>query len=209
MTTVAICDFEPIAIEGLRALLESAGLPVVSAETTLSEGMEAVRRLQPSLLIVDKILGMQPVMDWIAALRKEMPKMAITVWSASISEAEAIRLLQAGAHGVVRKTAPIEDLMSCIRSVAAGGTWMEGALLSDASKPVHHPRSPLTVRETQVMDLIQLGMRNKEIGVHLGIQTGTVKIHMKHIFEKTGIRGRYGLALSGLKEKGLLTLAGD
>jgi DNA-binding NarL/FixJ family response regulator len=209
VTTVAICDFEPIAIEGLRALLESAGLSVVSADTTLREGMEAVRRLQPSLLIVDKILGMQPVTDWIAALRKEMPQMAITVWSASITEAEAIRLLQAGAHGVVRKTAPIEDLMSCIRSVAAGGTWMEGALLSDASKTVQHARSPLTVRETQVMDLIQLGMRNKEIGVHLGIQTGTVKIHMKHIFEKTGIRGRYGLALSGLKEKGLLTLVGD
>ena len=110
---------------------------------------------------------------------------------------------------MVRKTAPIEDLMNCIRTVAAGGNWMDGALLSDASKPVQHMRSPLTVRETQVMDLIQLGMRNKEIGVHLGIQTGTVKIHMKHIFEKTGIRGRYGLALSGLKEKGLLTLAGD
>ena len=209
MTTVAICDFEPIAIEGLRALLESAGLSVVAGETTLSEGMDAVRRLQPSLLIVDKFLGMQSVTDWIAGLRKEQPQTAIMVWSASISESEAIRLLQAGAHGVVRKTAPIEDLMNCIRTVAAGGNWMDGALLSDASKPVQHTRSPLTVRETQVMDLIQLGMRNKEIGVHLGIQTGTVKIHMKHIFEKTGIRGRYGLALSGLKEKGLLTLAGD
>jgi len=43
--------------------------------------------------------------------------------------------------------------------------------------------------------------------VALGIRTGTVKIHLKHIFEKTGIRGRYGLALSGLKEKGLLSMA--
>jgi DNA-binding NarL/FixJ family response regulator len=208
VTTVAICDFEPIAIEGLRALLESEGLSVVAGETTLREGMDAVQRLQPSLLIVDKTLGMQPVTEWIATLRKGQPKTAIMVWSASISEPEVIRLLQAGAHGVVRKTAPIEDVMSCIRSVAAGGTWMDGALIGDASKAVNHARSPLTVRETQVMDLIQLGLRNKEIGVHLGIQTGTVKIHMKHIFEKTGIRGRYGLALSGLKEKGLLTLAG-
>ena len=39
-----------------------------------------------------------------------------------------------------------------------------------------------------------------------GIRTGTVKIHLKHIFEKTGIRGRYGLAISALKEKGLLTV---
>ena len=57
-----------------------------------------------------------------------------------------------------------------------------------------------------MLELVEQGMRNKDIGEALGIQAGTVKIHMKHIFEKTGIRGRYGLALSGLKEKGLLSL---
>ena len=64
--------------------------------------------------------------------------------------------------------------------------------------------SALTPRETQVMDLVERGFKNKDIGQDLGIRTGTVKIHLKHIFEKTGIRGRYGLALSGLKHKGLL-----
>jgi DNA-binding NarL/FixJ family response regulator len=62
----------------------------------------------------------------------------------------------------------------------------------------------LTSRELQVMDLVERGFKNKEIAVNLGIQTGTVKIHLKHIFEKTGIRGRYGLALSGLKERGMM-----
>jgi DNA-binding NarL/FixJ family response regulator len=47
-------------------------------------------------------------------------------------------------------------------------------------------------------------MKNKEIAHELAIRPGTVKIHLKHIFEKTGIRGRYGLALAGLKEKGPL-----
>ena len=56
-------------------------------------------------------------------------------------------------------------------------------------------------------ELVEHGLKNKEIGDKLGIRTGTVKIHLKHIFEKTGIRGRYGLALSGLKEKGLLVPA--
>jgi DNA-binding NarL/FixJ family response regulator len=57
------------------------------------------------------------------------------------------------------------------------------------------------------MDLVERGYKNREIGHSLGIRTGTVKIHLKHIFEKTGIRGRYGLALSGLKNKGLLAAA--
>jgi two-component system, NarL family, nitrate/nitrite response regulator NarL len=52
-----------------------------------------------------------------------------------------------------------------------------------------------------VMELVERGLKNKEIADSLGIQIGTVKIHLKHIFEKTGIRGRYGLALRGLKQR--------
>jgi len=48
--------------------------------------------------------------------------------------------------------------------------------------------------------------KNKEIADELEIRPGTVKIHLKHIFEKTGIRGRYGLALNGLKERGLVSV---
>jgi DNA-binding NarL/FixJ family response regulator len=69
-------------------------------------------------------------------------------------------------------------------------------------------RLALTARELQVRELVERGMKNKDIAMALGIRTGTVKIHLKHIFEKTGIRGRYGLALSGLQEKGLLALPG-
>ena len=58
----------------------------------------------------------------------------------------------------------------------------------------------------QVRELVERGLKNKDIGVALGIRPGTVKIHLKHIFEKTGIHGRYGVAISGLKEKGLLAL---
>jgi DNA-binding NarL/FixJ family response regulator len=206
--TVAICDIEPVAIAGLRALMESAGLRVVATGNSLADGADAVRESQPSLLVVDKAFGIQAVMEWTNALRKEQPRMSIVVWSSAVTEADAIRLLQAGARGVVRKTAPLGDLMSCIRSVAAGGTWMQGDLLGGA-RPVRAARSPLTLREMQVMELVEGGMKNKEIGSRLGIQTGTVKIHLKHIFEKTGIRGRYGLALSGLREKGLLTVAAE
>ena len=51
--------------------------------------------------------------------------------------------------------------------------------------------------------MVEQGFKNKEIALELGIRPGTVKIHLKHIFEKTGVRGRYGLAISGLKERGI------
>ena len=207
METVAVCDTEPIAIEGLRSLLESAdGLRVVAAETSLVEGMDAARDLQPSILVVAKDFGMRAVMDCLKTLHLAGTKTAVVVWGGSIPEGEALRLLQAGAAGVIRKTASLQKLLSCLRSVAAGITWMEEDLLRETDRPVRLARSPLTARESQVMDLVERGMKNKDIGTSLGIRTGTVKIHLKHIFEKTGIRGRYGLALSGLKEKGLLSV---
>ena len=63
------------------------------------------------------------------------------------------------------------------------------------------------MREQQVAKFVEQGLKNKEIARSLGICPGTVKIHLKHIFEKTGVRGRYGLALSGLKERGYLPTA--
>jgi DNA-binding NarL/FixJ family response regulator len=194
-------------MEGLRALLESADLRVVAAESSLPSAIDAVRELQPSMLIVDRAFGIQAVTEWIGALRLSQPSMTIMAWSSAVSEIDAMRLLQAGAQGVVRKTAPLNELLTCIRSVAAGGTWMDDDRLRENARPVSPARSPLTFREMQVMELVEHGMKNKEIGDRLGIRSGTVKIHLKHIFEKTGIRGRYGLALSGLREKGLLAVA--
>jgi DNA-binding NarL/FixJ family response regulator len=201
--SVVVCDTEPIAMEGLRSLLESAGgLRVVATETLLGDGMDAVRELQPTVLVVDKSFGIQAVMECLRTLRHAEFRTAAVVWSAALSGAEAMRLLQAGATGVVHKTARMETLLDCIRQVAGGSTWMEEDLVATPEQPVRTGRSALTARELQVMELVERGMKNKEIAVALGIRTGTVKIHVKHIFEKTGIRGRYGLALSGLKEKG-------
>ena len=119
-----------------------------------------------------------------------------------------MRFVQAGIAGVLRKTSSLDTVLDCLRTVQRGNTWMCG----DSVPGIHRiPRgwhSPLTVRELQVMELIEKGMKNKDIAASLGISIGTVKIHLKHIFEKTGIRGRYGLALSGLKLKGLLAIAG-
>lgn len=205
VNSVVVCDTEPVAMEGLRSLLESVeGLRLAAAETSLAGGMQAVRELQPAVLVVDKSFGIQAVMECLRTLRDAECRTAAVVWSVALSEAETLRLLQAGAAGVVHKTARLETLRECIRQVAGGSTWMEEELIAKPDRPMRTGRPVLTAREQQVMELVELGTKNKDIATALGIRTGTVKIHLKHIFEKTGIRGRYGLALSGLKEKGLV-----
>jgi DNA-binding NarL/FixJ family response regulator len=124
-----------------------------------------------------------------------------------MTEAEALRLLQAGARGIVRKTADLSSLLSCLRTVASGRSWMEDCVFRDSARQSGYPRSELTAREHQVLELVEQGFKNKEIAMELGIRPGTVKIHLKHIFEKTGVRGRYGLAINGLKDKGIVSIA--
>jgi len=194
-------------MEGLRGLLESTeDLRVVATEGTLEDGMDVWRELRPAVMLVDKALGMNSVLDWLAVLRRMDRPPGVIVWGVAVSESEALRLLQAGAAGIVRKTSKLDSVMACVRSVAAGGAWMEDSMMWEQGRPSRTARSPLTGRELEVMELVERGLKNKDIASALGIRVGTVKIHLKHIFEKTGIRGRYGLALSGLKEKGLLTL---
>ncbi|HXS96817.1 MAG TPA: response regulator transcription factor [Candidatus Limnocylindrales bacterium] len=202
MHTIAICDTEPIVIEGLLRLVEPVeGLRVVAAESTIIGGMDAVRELRPSVLIVDKAFGLQSVMDCFVALRRDFRSMPVMVWGSSVTEPEVLRLIQAGVAGVVRKSAPLASILLCIQAVVSGGTWMEAPLQMEFGRPVGPGHSPLTARELQVLELVERGYKNKDIAVSLGIRIGTVKIHVKHIFEKTGVRGRFGLAISGMRQR--------
>jgi DNA-binding NarL/FixJ family response regulator len=192
-------------MEGLRSLMEAIDGPrVVVVETRVEDAAERMRALGPSMLVVDKGFGTPILMEWLRLLSQAEQPTAVIVWGMLMSESEALRFLQAGASGVVRKNSPLSEIGACIKAVAAGGTWMENDVVHDPFVPPRPKRSALTPRELQVTELVERGYKNKEIGQSLGIRTGTVKIHLKHIFEKTGIRGRYGLAISGLKHKGLL-----
>ncbi len=232
--TVAICDTQPITAEGLRNLLASTpDLDSLEAMSSLeaaaamlaagswadnahgSGGRDGFQDLAvtpgavrpPDLIIVDKGFGMRAILDWIHDLKLKDASPLIVVWGVSMTEAEALRLLQAGARGIVRKTADLNSILTCLRSVAQGQSWMEECVFRNSTRQDGCAHSDLTPREHQVLELVEQGFKNKEIALELGIRPGTVKIHLKHIFEKTGVRGRYGLAINGLKEKGVVSLA--
>jgi DNA-binding NarL/FixJ family response regulator len=211
MTTkksIAICDTQPITAEGIRTLLQSCpDLEFNEVLDSLAGATAAIRHQAPDLLIVDKGLGMHALLDWLNDLKLLDKIPAVVVWGVSMTEAEALRFLQSGARGIIRKTADLGLLLSCLRTVASGRSWMEDSVFRDSIRAERYPRSELTAREQQVLELVEQGFKNKEIALELGIRPGTVKIHLKHIFEKTGVRGRYGLAISGLKERGVVSLA--
>ncbi len=230
--TVLLCETQPLTVEGVRSVLgATSDLRVTGVCESLALCREISRRQRPDVVLIDKALGMQAVMDWIQDLRlaeqdigtllnsnpnyasisapiasQTRPLPRAVVWGVSMTEAEALRFLQAGAKGILRKSTSPSNMLSCFRTVVGGKNWMEDSVFRDQPRDDRHPRSALTPRETQVMELVEHGLKNREIARELGIRPGTVKIHLKHIFEKTGVRGRYGLALTGLRQKGILTV---
>jgi DNA-binding NarL/FixJ family response regulator len=203
--TVSICDTQPVTAEGIRTLLTGCpDLQFLQSMDSLNIALENAGQPAPDVLMIDKAFGIQTILDWLAvgaADASEPPRTAVVIWGVSLSEAEALRFLQAGARGILRKTAAVGAVTACLRAVAAGRSWMEDTMFRDPVRPDRYPRSELTAREQQVLELVEQGCKNKEIAQELGIRPGTVKIHLKHIFEKTGVRGRYGLALSGFRDR--------
>lgn len=208
--SIAICDTQPVTAEGIRNLLRGAtDLRFLTSAETLAQATEVVRKQCPNVLILDKGFGIQALLDWLGEMQAgDGPPLqtGIVVWGVSVTEAEALRFLQAGARGILRKSAGVQAVVACLRTVAAGRSWMEDCVFRDSTRSDRYPHSQLTTREQQVLELVEQGFKNKQIATELGIRPGTVKIHLKHIFEKTGVRGRYGLALNGLRDRGLVSV---
>jgi len=209
---VSICETQPLTVHGLQHLLETTeDLAFGSAHASPAEWMLSAGADRTDVLIIDKGLGAKTVLDALNQLpaehgqnRSTVP--AVVVWGMSVTEAEALRFLQSGAKGIIRKSADTPTVLACLRAVSQGRSWMQDSVFRESSALETQVRTDLTPREHQVMELVEQGFKNREIAQELGIRPGTVKIHLKHIFEKTGVRGRHGLALNGLRQKGVISL---
>src|SRR5438067_11654568 len=129
---VAICDTQPITAEGVRVLLESCeDYEFIDWAESLDIGAALVRTGRPDLLIIDKAFGTHAVLDWLRDLKRFDNPPLVVVWGVSMTEAEALRFLQAGASGIVRKGADLRTILSCINTVAGGRNWMEDTVFRD------------------------------------------------------------------------------
>ncbi|HEY4088844.1 MAG TPA: response regulator transcription factor [Bryobacteraceae bacterium] len=211
--SVLVCDTQPVAVEGMKWLIDNSEDLRFAGSVANLELLQAVlensapHSLQVDTVIIDKAFGVVEVMALLRGLAAKSQSAPAVVWGTTVTENEALRLLQAGAKGVLRRTSESNTLLTCLRSVISGGTWMEDGIFGAAEKIYNPRRSELTSREREIVALVEKGLRNRDIAEVLGIQTGTVKIHLKHIFEKTGVRGRYGLAFTGLQGKGSIPAA--
>jgi DNA-binding NarL/FixJ family response regulator len=191
---VILCETQPVTVEGFRALCaERTGLALVHPCRSLAGCVEAARGRSRCVVVIDKAYGFQAVADAIASLSARPPVPGVVVWGVGMTEAETVRYLRAGANAALAKTSAVDTILACLRTVAAGLRWVQPAL-----PPPPRARAQLTEREREVVALVGQGLLNREVALELGIQPGTVKVHLKHIFEKMGVPDRNALVLARL-----------
>jgi two-component system nitrate/nitrite response regulator NarL len=199
MITIAACESQPIVVEGLRRSLEATkDLQFVGAVSTAKTAMELIEQHKPSVCLIDKAFGTKAVFQLISDMKARSPETEPILWAAEISEIESFRALQVGARGILKKTLPVATILDCLRTVARGNIWIENSISDQFVGFINRRNTPhLTAREEEIVSLVTRGMKNKQIADALCITTGTVKVHLMHIFEKTGVKDRFELAMYG------------
>ena len=196
-TSIFACESQPIVLEGLEKVLQGNGqFVLVGSSQSQSAGMADILLLKPELVLADQGSGLKSTFQFASEIRIFSPGTQVILWVTEMSEVDCFRALQMGIRGVLKKTMPISSLLNCLESVAAGQMWLEHSIAGSTAGLANRKNAPrLTPRELDIVNLICKGMKNKEIANELAITAGTVKVHLMHIFEKTGVKDRFELAV--------------
>lgn len=196
--TVFVCESQPIVVEGLTKVLTACeDLEFLGAVSRLSEALDGVRDHRPDLVLVDQAAGLKMVFQFITDAKSTWSRCQPILWVNDLAEVDCFRALQLGARGIIKKSLPIEALCECLRAVGRGNVWIENSLPESAGPADRRAAPRLTPREKEIVHHVCGGLKNKEIAGQLSITAGTVKVHLMHIFEKTGVRDRFELAVHG------------
>lgn len=203
--TVFACESQPIVLEGLAKVLAACDdFEYIGGAASLQDALDALRKVQPHLILIGQTAGLKIVFQFISDVRSTSASCQPVLWVNDLAEIDCFRALQLGARGILKKTLPVEALVECLRSVGRGDVWIEGTLSDQVVGALDRRSAPrLTPREKEIVHHVCGGLKNKEIAEALHITAGTVKVHLMHIFEKTGVKDRFELAVHGRRMLGV------
>ena len=199
MVRVVVYSDQPILAKGLESLIAGdPALELAACCSNVADLREHLANEKPDLAVLD--LTSEITSATLGVLQDLAPESKLILWTNTISGDFALQALTIGIRGVLRKTLPLEAHRQCLHRVSAGELWFEKSL-TDSFRAAQ--RVSLTQRESQLVAMLVRGLKNKEISSELGITEGTVKVYLSHLFQKSGAKDRFELALQGLKNLGM------
>jgi DNA-binding NarL/FixJ family response regulator len=178
-----IVDDHPVVREGLNAMISvESDMVVVGEAGTAAEAIELFAKLRPNVILMDLLL---PDLDGSEAIRRIAGKssdVSIVVITSVGADEQIYEALEAGARGYLFKDMVRKELLQAIKAVRMGRRYIPAQVGIRLAEGL--PRPSLSAREIEVLQLVAVGNRNKEIAYDLKLSEAIVNAHIKHILQK-------------------------
>ena len=188
---VLIVDDHPIVRQGMRLMIDAEPDLIVCGEAqTEQEARAQVRELRPQAAIVDLSLEYGDGFNVVRDIRAHFPETRVLVLSMHDETIYAERLLAEGAAGYIMKQAATDQLINALRTVLRGQIYLSEAMqtrLAERRDPSATPRSRLSARELQVINLIGRGVGSRDMANNLSLSVKTIESHRAAIKRKLGL----------------------
>jgi len=191
-TRILLADDHAVVRQGFKMLLGAQpDMEIVGEASNGREAVESAETLRPDIVVMDVAM---PELNGIEATRRlaaSAPHTRVIALSMHKDSVYVREILRAGARGYLLKDSGAEDLVSAIRAVAKGESYLSpavsNAVLDDYRRHVTNPIDLLTSREREVLQMLAEGKTNKEIAGVLNLSVYTVDAHRGRIMEKLNL----------------------
>jgi two-component system, NarL family, nitrate/nitrite response regulator NarL len=220
---ICISILSPYALSsaGLRLIIESEpGLKVTGDVGDSTTGYETIACQKPDIILLKLNPNGEPGLDVITRLLETSSETRIILLTTTEDNQYCSQAIQRGIVGIVPETQSPQTLIKAIRKVHAGEVWIEHSMMAHVVKSfsyIHRPKkmdpdsmriSQLSNRELEVVQLISLGLKNKQIATQLCISEVTVRHHLTSIYNKLGVSDRLELLVFA-HSSGLVSMKGQ
>lgn len=198
---ILLVDDHPLLRRGLLDLLSlESDVTVVAEAENGKQAIEFLQNNQVDLIILDHNMPIMSGIDTLKYIRENNIEGKVLLFTVSDHGNDVQDALELGADGYLLKDMEPNGLIHDIRKILRGDLVISPDLAPILAQAMRKPKldnivAELTDRERQVTAMIAEGMSNKMIGNELGIAESTVKVHVKHILNKTGLRTRVEAAV--------------
>jgi len=209
LTKVALVEDSPQLRRQLKHLFSRAvGIQCVCVCGSAEDAFLEIPRAAPDVVLMDINLPGMSGIGCTARLKHHMPALQVIMLTVYEDGESIFNALKAGACGYLLKRSSPAEILDAVKAVRQGGVPMTGEI---ARKVIMAFQSPapdtesgvtLSSREQEILELLSQGMLNKEIADRLSISYHTVKVHLKHVYDKLHVRSRAEAMLKFMSDRG-------
>jgi DNA-binding NarL/FixJ family response regulator len=202
-------DSAPMRQNLERMLRRAPGVRCVCACSSAEEALDQIPRASPDVVLMDINLPGASGIECTAVLKQSLPALQIIMLTVYEDTASIFSALKAGACGYLLKRAAPAEILEALADVRNGGAPMTSEIarkivLTFQSTPPsgNTDTAHLSAREQEILELLSQGQVSKEIADRLSISYHTVRVHLKHIYEKLHVRSKSEALLKFMGGKG-------